>query len=154
MTRTKKCRSVELQGVIVTEAEGKTTRRRAHLGSWIGYQEPEPEPPPAPELPAGGVWEQPAYTLHVRLEINPNDKATIDDKFTLIGGDPAAREYEQVKTARDDSVDGDDYLDLVYTDLLPDMPYWLEVDPGKEGEKYFAFENMPWSQVEPIVRSN
>lgn len=93
------------------------------------------------------------YKLHVRLPIDPNEAQSLDDRFTLFGGDNVDdRQYEQVKTTSDDTVDGDDYVDLVFTDLIEGLDYWLEVDPGKEGEPYFAFESVGWGQIEPVAR--
>ncbi len=93
------------------------------------------------------------YKLHVRLDINPNDKTSTDDRFTLFGGHHIDdRQYEMVKSTKDDVIDGDDYVDLVFTDLIPKLRYWLKVDPGKEGEPYYAIEDVDWSDLVQIVR--
>ncbi len=92
------------------------------------------------------------YKLRLRLEIDPNEVSSVDDRFTLFGGKNVdSRDYQQVKTTEDDLVEGDDYVDLCFTDLIPDLNYWLEIDPGKEGEKYYAFENEPWSRIKRMV---
>lgn len=92
------------------------------------------------------------YALRVRLPINPNDARTRDEIFTLKGGtDPESPTYVQTKTTQDDLIPGDESTDLLFTDLAPDVDYWLEVDPGAEGAKYFAFEAVPWSRIEPVA---
>jgi hypothetical protein len=93
------------------------------------------------------------YELRLRLPINPNEARTVDDRFTLKGGHPQSPTYSQTKTTRDDLIPGDDCTDLLFTSLEPDVDYSLEIDPGQEGAKYFAFEGLPWSQIEPIASS-
>lgn len=90
--------------------------------------------------------------LHIRLDMDPEEEATLDDKFTLIGVRGKAREFEQVKTTKDDTTKGDHFVDLVFSDLVPELSYSLEIDPGQDGSKYFCFENVPWARFEKILR--
>ncbi len=112
--------------------------------------EPEAEGP----IPVSTEETVVRYSLYVRLPIDPNQAESVDDKFTLFGGRNVDDcEYEQVQTTSDDIEKGDDCVDLIFKNLIPNLSYWLEVDPGKDGEKYFAFENMGWGQIEPVARS-
>jgi hypothetical protein len=87
--------------------------------------------------------------LRVRLEINPSDFRSLDDTFTLIGEkDPDQIAYQQVKTCKDDIDEANEYVDLIFFDLMPDITYSLEINPGSDGECYYAFEDMPWSELE------
>jgi len=94
------------------------------------------------------------YKLRIRLPINPDDAKSLDDRFTLKGGqDPESPTYSQTKSTQDDLIPGDSCTDLLFTNLDPDVDYWLEIDPGRGGTKYFAFEALPWSKIEPIASS-
>src|SRR5512140_911333 len=74
----------------------------------------------------------PSPHLIVRFEIHPDDAGSVEDEqFTLIGGlTKDSPTYKQTKTGKDDLVKGDAYLDLRFTGLVPNLKYWLEVDPG------------------------
>jgi hypothetical protein len=91
----------------------------------------------------------PAQDLIVRFEIDPKDREHVaDERFTLLGGtSKEAPKYKQTKTGKDDLIDGDDYLDIKFTGLIPNLKYWLEVDPGNSRPKYMAFEAVPWQQI-------
>jgi hypothetical protein len=96
------------------------------------------------------VIEMVDYRLTVRLGVDPSARESIDDIFTLIGGtSPSSATYRQTKTARDDAIKGDKYLDLVFTGLIPELKYWLEVDPGRDGTKYFGFSGLEWMRIKP-----
>ena len=89
--------------------------------------------------------EKPKVSLYVRLGIDPNDAATKDDKFQLSSTDGGS--YQQTKTVRDDLVKGDRCVDLIFTGIRPDLKYSLKIDPGKEGEPYFIFEDLPYREI-------
>ena len=93
--------------------------------------------------------------LHLRLEIDPADASTVSEKFILIGLRGDARVYEQTRTTKDDVEPGDRFLDLIYTGLIPDLDYSLEVDPGESTntEKHFCFEDVPWKELKKALRS-
>jgi hypothetical protein len=91
----------------------------------------------------------PSRYLVVRFEIHPAEASSVEnEQFTLIGGlTKDAPKYKQTKTGKDDLVKGDAYLDLRFTGLIPDLKYWLEVDPGDDRAKYMAFEEVPWEKI-------
>lgn len=90
--------------------------------------------PPADDLDGIG-------DLRVRLEIDPDDAKSQDDRFTLRSTDGT---FTQVKTVKDDLTPGDGWVDLRYTNLPWALSYTLEVDLGKEGGKTLVFEDVPY----------
>lgn len=101
-----------------------------------------------------GVAKEDSYDLYVRLAIDPNDARTVDDRFTLFGRSlNSSQAYRQLKTTADDLLEGDSYVDLVFSDLIPEQQYSLEVEPGAPGEKYNLFEDIPWDNLKSVVRT-
>ena len=82
--------------------------------------------------------------LHVRLGIDPVRAESKDDKFRLYSADG---KYDKVMTIKDDKVDGDGFVDLVYENLKVSQKYTLEIDPGAQGEKYNLFEEVPYREL-------
>lgn len=91
----------------------------------------------------------PSQELIVRFHMDPADTTQSEqERYTLIGGESIDTPvYQQTKTGKDDLVKGDAYLDLRFTDLVPDVKYWLEVDPGDGQPKYLAFADVPWDDI-------
>lgn len=91
----------------------------------------------------------PGRELVVRFQIDPEDSAQVEqEKFTLKGGKTVdAPVYQQTKTGKDDLLKGDCYLDLQFTGLVPDVDYWLEVDPGNGQPPYYAFAAVSWEEI-------
>jgi len=88
------------------------------------------------------------FAFHLRLDIDLEDENPWDDKFTLRGGpDPDTVEYEQVRTAQDDTIEGDDFIDLIFTDLIPGLTYSLEIEPGADEDPFFLFEDLPFEEM-------
>lgn len=83
-------------------------------------------------------------SLYIRLPIDPSLAKSKDDKFTLTSSDGT---YEKVLTIKDDKVDGDEFVDLVFDNLKAKLKYSLEVDPGKEGSPYKLFEDVPYNDL-------
>jgi|GEM_PF-3498773 len=82
--------------------------------------------------------------LHIRLGINPAKAESKDDKFRLFSSDGV---YDKTLTVKDDKVDGDEFVDLIYDNLKVALKYTLEIDPGAEGEKYNLFEEIPYQEL-------
>jgi hypothetical protein len=90
--------------------------------------------------------------FRVRVEIDPSDYRSLDDTFSLLGKDSSGQiAYQQVKSRNDDIVEGDGFVDLIFLDLKPELIYSFRIDPGKDGECYYAFEEMPWSELESFL---
>jgi hypothetical protein len=83
--------------------------------------------------------------FRVRLPINPNDAASRDDTFTLYSTDEE-NAYRKTLTVANDLIDGDENIDLEFSDVRDDLSYTLEVDLGAEGVVYNLFENRPFRQ--------
>ena len=82
--------------------------------------------------------------LHVRLAIDPNEASSKDDKFKLSSDDGT---YEKTLTVKDDKVEGDNFVDLVFENLKISKKYTLEVNPGAEGTPYKLFEDIPYTEL-------
>jgi hypothetical protein len=82
----------------------------------------------------------------VRLNIDPNHQESQDDTFTMFSTD-AAKTYSKVLTVKDDRVAGDACTDLTFADLDKSLSYSLEIDPGKEGDTFFLFENKSYGEL-------
>ena len=52
-----------------------------------------------------------------------------------------------VLTVKEDKLDGDEFVDLVYENLKISQAYTLEIDPGAQGEKYNLFEEVPYPEL-------
>jgi len=80
------------------------------------------------------------------LDINPEDREDRNrhgnDRFVLTGPDG----YRQEKTIEDDSIPGDEWLDLHYTGLFEDWSYTLQIIP-ENGPPYSPFENSPYPEI-------
>ena len=92
------------------------------------------------KLQTGRKYTATLPTLIVNLQINPEDEAAEDDKYTLYSTDKD-KFYKRTLTVNDDKVDGDNFLELHYYPVRKDLEYTLCIDPGEEGEKYNVFEN-------------
>lgn len=105
--------------------------------------------------------------LHLKLGVDPSGDSTEGEKFTLIGLRGRAREYEQTRTTQDDVDPGDEFWEVVFTDLVPDLTYSLEVDPGDQVDQdeddnetakqdaqkrtYLCFEGVPLTKLESAL---
>lgn len=82
--------------------------------------------------------------LHIRIPIDPAEASSQDDTFTLKSNDG---KYQVQQTIKDDKVDGDAYVDLVFENLKESLTYTLEVNPGAQGSPYKVFEDVPYQEL-------
>ncbi|MBP1730038.1 MAG: hypothetical protein H6Q55_467 [Deltaproteobacteria bacterium] len=82
--------------------------------------------------------------LYVRLGIDPSDSKHKKDKFVLTS---ASGKYNKTLTVTDDSVPGDGFLDLVFSQLRQSDKYTLEYHPGDGGGPQKLFENIPFQEL-------
>ena len=78
------------------------------------------------------------------LGIDPDNPGTEDDKYSLYS--PADRsKYSKTLTPKDDAVPGDSAITLEFGELPDDLsvPFFLEIDPGAEGEPFLLFQDVP-----------
>jgi hypothetical protein len=86
-------------------------------------------------------------SLRVRIGLDPMDGENAKCKFTLTASDGS---YSQTLTIQDDSLEGDQYVDLVFPDVRVSKAYTLTVDSGTKTGRYNIFEAVPY---EDIVKS-
>ena len=79
----------------------------------------------------------------IQLQIDPNDASSLDDSIVLYSLDEE-KKYKKTLTVKDDKITGDEFIDLHFTGILSGLSYTLEIDPGKEGDKYNFFEEIPF----------
>jgi hypothetical protein len=82
--------------------------------------------------------------LYLRIAIDPSLPDSQDDKFTLKSSDG---KYNKILTVKDDRLEGDECIDLVFDNLKVSQKYTLEVDPGAEGSPYKLFEDVPYQEL-------
>ena len=82
--------------------------------------------------------------LAIRLGIDPASAQSRDDTFTLSSSDG---KYKKTLTVKDDRVDGDEFVDIVFDNLKTTQQYTLEVNPGAQGQPYKVFENLSYEEL-------
>ncbi len=88
----------------------------------------------------------------IRVRVDPKDSELKQYRFTLIGGNGLDNcVYKQTLDAETDALPHDEYVDLIFESLVPDVTYWLEVDPGNGEDKHYAFEELTWERLEPAT---
>jgi len=83
------------------------------------------------------------FTVH--LDRTPRDADIEDDTFILYSTD-RAQSYKQVKTVKDDTREGNDTLDFVFTGLDTSLRYTLEIDRGASGNTEYVFRNRAYGE--------
>ena len=105
-----------------------------------------PDEEPVFKVKAGRCWRfqlEPRGELWLRIDIDPDDVASWDDRFKLFSSDSS---YCQTKTVKDDQIAGDEYVDLYFTCMDETLRYSLEVDSG-EGDTCLVFEDLPYAEI-------
>ncbi len=77
-------------------------------------------------------------TVRLRLSVSADNPAPEDDKFRLFASDGS---YDKTLEVKDDLVENDGFLDLLFEDVDKTRTYSLEVAPGGGAAKYLVFEN-------------
>lgn len=90
-----------------------------------------------------GQTVEPPTGIYLRLNIDPNDEQSGDDRFRLFSSDGS---YDEVQTIKDDKVLGDSHVDLLF-EADPGKSYSLEIDPGQDGDKYMLFSGVPYERL-------
>jgi hypothetical protein len=88
--------------------------------------------------------------LTIDLEIDPNNKDVLDDKYALFSTDNEKTYYKEL-TVRDDKVNGDNRITLEYDEIRDGLNYSLKIDLG-QGKSYFLFENMAYLEMKKLMR--
>jgi len=101
-------------------------------------EEPQPEKPVQPVKK-----DRVPKELYIRIDVNPNDAATHDDKFIVTGSDG----YRCEKTIKDDQLPGDDFVDLLYKGLYEGETYSLEIIDAPGASPYSIFRDVPYEEL-------
>lgn len=75
----------------------------------------------------------------VRLDIDPDERDSKDDKYLLYSNEGEGF-YRQTKTVKDDKIEGNGLLDLHFVGIIPGLSYTLEVDLGND-QKFKLYQN-------------
>lgn len=75
--------------------------------------------------------------------IDPGNKENLDDEFILTSTDGS---YEQTLTVKDDTVEGDEALTLLFKKLDKSLSYSLVVKQG-DGKEKTIFEGKPYAEI-------
>lgn len=134
-------------------------RRPGELVRWRGDDDDPADEPAAASNPEGDACAftcapgrrlalQAARQLVVRLQLDPANPATEDDRYTLFLANARER-WSLTLTPEDDAEPGDRWLTLRFTGLPggPDERFSLEIDPGAEGAPYLAVEGLRWADL-------
>jgi hypothetical protein len=78
------------------------------------------------------------------LDIDPREKKSLDDRFTLSSTDGS---FSRTLTVADDASPDNEQVELKFEGLDMQLRYTLEVDPGKEGSPYKVFEDRPFDEL-------
>jgi len=119
-------------------------RRLPHLVIPLEKEEKEEEKPAKPIQPT--KKDRVPQKFYVRVDIDPKDASTWDDKIILTGSDG----YRSEKTVKDDQLPGDDYVDLLYEGLYEGETYSLQVLDTPGGSPYFIFQNVPYEVLDGV----
>lgn len=82
--------------------------------------------------------------LWLRLEVDPHDAATMDDRFVLVSRD---RSYRCDRTVKDDLVAGDAYTDLLFDKLNTGNTYTLRVYDEEGEEPWTLFDSVSYAEL-------
>ena len=84
-------------------------------------------------------------TIHIEIESGADDLDHLAEKYRLYSTDMS---YDETLSSKDDSVVGNNTVDLTFYNMNPALNYSLEVDPGGGDEKYLVFENVPFELID------
>jgi type VI secretion system secreted protein VgrG len=98
--------------------------------------EPAPETSKTPETPPVDVV--------IRLDVDPSDASSLDDRFVLESTDGS---YHSEKMVKDDNLPGDAFTDLRFTGLSRERSYTLKAFTSADAEPTIIFESVPYDQL-------
>jgi hypothetical protein len=95
---------------------------------------------------AGGatVTEGGDHSLYyLRIEMDPKTIHDLDEKFVLTSTDGS---FELTRTAKDDLIEGDNFIDLEFSGLPMNLSYSMKIIPSS-GDPYFLYQNVPFDKL-------
>lgn len=90
---------------------------------------------------------KPTSPYYLRIHMNPEEAKKLEEKFILTSVDGS---YTQTRTAEDDLILGDDFIDLRFTEVPTALIYSLRIEAGKS-RTYHVFQNVPFSKLDGFV---
>lgn len=90
---------------------------------------------------------KPTSPYYLRIHMNPQEAKKLEEKFILTSVDGT---YTQTRTADDDLILGDDFIDLRFTEVPTALIYSLRIEAGKS-RTYHVFQNVPFSKLDGFV---
>jgi|GEM_PF-5290413 len=81
---------------------------------------------------------------YLRIEMDPSATHELDEKFVLTSSDGS---FEQTRTAHDDLIEGDNFIDLEFTGLPKKLSYSMKIVPVS-GEPYFLYQNVAFDKLD------
>jgi hypothetical protein len=86
-------------------------------------------------------------SFYLRIQMDPEAAKQLEEKFILASEDGA---FTQTRTADDDLILGDNFIDLRFTGLPIDKAYTLTIE-GKGKPPYAVFKNVPFLKLDGFV---
>lgn len=83
-------------------------------------------------------------SYYLRIHMNPELAEKLEEKFILTGSDGA---FAQTKTAKDDLILGDDFIDLRFTEIPIDLAYSLRIETNN-AQPYHVFRDVPFARLD------
>jgi hypothetical protein len=85
--------------------------------------------------------------FYLRIHMRPEEARKLQEKFILTSEDES---FAQTRTADDDLILGDDFIDLRFSDLPTDKSYTLVVET-RDAPPYPVFRNVPFADLDGFV---
>ncbi len=123
------------------------------INSWISIWEARAKftAPLIKPLRLGPITSQQAQgdtsLYYVRIQLDEGEARQLEEKFVLSSTDGS---FVQTKTVHDDLIEGDDYLDLQFTEVPKSLAYSLKVVPPT-GEGYFIYQGVDFADLDGYV---
>lgn len=82
--------------------------------------------------------------FYLRIRMKPEEAGKMEEKFILSSTDGS---FSQTRTADDDLILGDDFIDLRFPDLPTGLDYSLRVE-SKDAAPYHVFKDVPFAKLD------
>lgn len=86
-------------------------------------------------------------SFYLRIQMDPEEAKRLEEKFILASEDGS---FTQTRTAEDDLILGDNFIDLRFADLPIDLAYSLDIE-AKGKPPYSVFRNVPFLKLNGFV---
>ena len=86
-------------------------------------------------------------SFYLRIQMDPEEAKKLGEKFILTSEDGS---FTQTRTADDDLILGDNFIDLRFTGLPIDLAYTLKIEANGK-PPYFVFRSVPFLKLDGFV---